>query len=69
MSGTDQLVLPHKRPSPLLYFLGAVFLLFIGILIFVYQVTSKTHPVYVDERGNPTNAQTSQPGAGGGRHP
>lgn len=69
MSGTNTAPIKRKQTSPLMYVLVAVFFLFIGILIFVYQVTSKTHPVYVDEHGNPTNTQTGQQTSGGGHHP
>lgn len=68
MSGTEARVNRNPR-SPLMYVLAGVFLLFIGILVFVYRVTSKTHPVYVDEHGNPTNTQTGQQTSGGGHHP
>lgn len=68
-SGMKQAPPKRTQTSPLMYVLAGVFLLFIGILVFVYRVTSKTHPVYVDERGNPTNAQTDQHSSGGGHHP
>jgi hypothetical protein len=51
--------LPQGRPkqsSPLLYFLAAIMLIFIGILIFVYAVTKRTHPIYLDEHGRGVNA-------------
>ena len=50
----------HKQGSPLVYFLAFVFCVFIGILIFTYMVTRKTHPVYTDQQGNPVNAEGSQ---------
>jgi hypothetical protein len=40
-----------------LYFLGLTMLIFIGILIFVYAVTKRTHPIYLDEHGRPVNAE------------
>ena len=46
-----------KQTSPLLYFLGLTMLIFIGILIFVYAVTKRTHPIYLDEHGRPVNAE------------
>ncbi len=49
----------RKQGSPFLYFLVFISCVFIGILIFVYSVTKQTHPVYVDEHGQPTNAQES----------
>ena len=49
---------PHpKQGSPLLYFLGVVMAIFIGILIFAYIVTKRSHPIFLDEHGHPTNAQ------------
>jgi len=45
-----------KKPAPLAYFLGFVFVLFIGILIFCYVVTKRTNPIYLDEHGKPVNA-------------
>ena len=47
----------RKQGSPLLYFLGVVMSIFIGILIFAYIVTKRTHPIFLDEHGHPTNAQ------------
>jgi len=47
----------RKQGSPLVYFLGVVMAIFIGILIFAYIVTKRTHPIFLDERGHPTNAQ------------
>ena len=49
----------RKQTSPLMYFLIFASCLFIGILIFVYMGTKKTHPLYTDEHGNVTNAETS----------
>jgi len=70
MSGTKlNPAIRHKQTSPLMYFLVLVSMIFIGILIFAYTVTKRTHPIYVDEHGNPVNAQSSQQGAGGGHHP
>jgi hypothetical protein len=47
---------PRKKPAPLAYFLGVVFVLFIGILVFCYVVTKRTDPVFLDERGKPVGA-------------
>jgi hypothetical protein len=58
----------RKQTSALMYFLVFVSLLFIGILIFAYTVTKRTNPIYVDERGNPVNSQSSS-GSSGGHHP
>jgi len=42
-----------RKPAPLTYFLGFIFVLFIGILVFCYAVTRRTNPVYLDEHGKP----------------
>ena len=55
----------RKQGSALAYVLVLMSIMFIGILIFTYVVTKKTHPVYTDEHGNPTNAQTSDQHSGG----
>lgn len=52
---TDQ---PNKKPAPLAYFLGFVFVFFISILIVCYVITKRTNPVFLDEHGKPTNAST-----------
>jgi hypothetical protein len=46
----------RKQGSPFFSFLMAVMALFIGILIFCYIVTKRTHPIFLDEHGKPTNA-------------
>lgn len=43
----------RKQGSPLLYLLGFVFILFIGILIFCYVVTKRANPVLLDPNGKP----------------
>jgi hypothetical protein len=45
-----------KKPAPLAYFLGVVFVLFIGILVFCYVVTRRTNPVFLDQHGKPVSA-------------
>jgi hypothetical protein len=50
---------PRKKPAALAYFLGAVFVLFIAILIFCYVVTKRANPVFLDEHGKPA-ATSSQ---------
>ena len=44
-------VAQRKKAAPLTYFLGAIFVLFIGILIFCYVVTKRVNPVMLDEHG------------------
>jgi hypothetical protein len=56
-----------KQGSPLLYFLGVVMVIFIGILIFAYIVTKRTHPIFLDEHGHPTNAQPAADSGSKGR--
>ena len=46
----------RRKPAPLAYFLGVVFVLFIGILVFCYVVTRRTNPVFLDEHGKPVSA-------------
>ncbi|MGB9234850.1 MAG: hypothetical protein WCC04_10585 [Terriglobales bacterium] len=53
-----------KKPAFLTYFLGFVFVLFIGILIFTYVVTKRTNPVMLDQYGKPVSAQPAQNHAG-----
>jgi hypothetical protein len=47
-----------KKPAPLAYFLGFVFVFFIGILVFCYAVTKRTNPVFLDEHGRPAAASS-----------
>ncbi len=49
-----------KASPPLLYLLGFVFVLFIGILVFCYVVTKRANPVFLDGQGRPVT-ETSQP--------
>lgn len=49
----------RKQGSPLAYFLGFIFVLFIGILIFCYVVTKRASPVFVDVHGKPV-AESSE---------
>jgi hypothetical protein len=41
------------RGAFLIYFLGMVMMLFIGILIYVWIATKKANPVMLDEKGHP----------------
>lgn len=63
---TMQPTIRQNQTSPLMYLLVVTFLIFIGILIFCYAVTKRTHPIYVDERGNPVNAEADHHASGGG---
>ena len=51
-----------KPRPPLLYFLGLVMVIFIGILIFAYVVTKQTNPVFLDEHGKPVSSQAAHTG-------
>lgn len=42
------------------YFLGGVFLLFIGVLVFVYWGSKKANPIMLDEKGRPYAAATGK---------
>ena len=67
MSGTSTTKAARPRQgSPLAYFLMFVSCIFIGILIFAYMVTKRTHPIYVDEHGNPVNAERADHHSGAG---
>jgi hypothetical protein len=48
----------QKQPAPLLYFLGFVFALFIGILVVCYVITKRTNPVFLDQHGKPVAASS-----------
>jgi len=38
------------------WFLGLIFVLFIGILAAAWYIAEKTNPVMLDERGQPVNS-------------
>ena len=54
----------RKRTPPLVYFLGFVSALFIGILIFAYTVTKQTNPVFLDSTGKPLPSSSATTHAG-----
>jgi hypothetical protein len=54
----------RKKTAPLAYFLGAIFVLFIGILIFCYVVTKRTNPVFLDEHGKAVTSSSDHSHAG-----
>jgi len=49
---------PIKQRAPLVYFLGFIFVLFIGILIVCYVITKRTNPVFLDQHGKPVAASS-----------
>ena len=46
------------RGAFLIYFLGMVMALFIGILIYVWIEAKKANPVMLDDKGRPQTSQT-----------
>jgi len=52
----------RKQSAPLVYFLGLVMVIFIGILIFCYVVTKQTNPVFLDQHGKPVSSQSAHTG-------
>jgi hypothetical protein len=53
-----------KKPAPLVYFLGFIFVFFISILIVCYVITKRTNPVFLDEHGKPVSSSTAHDHAG-----
>jgi hypothetical protein len=43
----------RKSVAPLTVLLGVVFVVFCGILIFVYVATKRANPVMLDQQGKP----------------
>ncbi len=56
---------PNKRVAPLTVLLGIVFVVFCGILVFVYVATKRANPVMLDQQGKPLgqSAAPAKPGA------
>ena len=54
----------RRRIAPLTIVLGAVFVFFCAVLVFVFIATKRANPVMLDQKGNPVNRQ-AQPGDGG----
>ncbi len=54
-----------KRVAPLTVVLAVVFVVFCGILVFVYVATRRANPVMLDQQGKPLDggSQSSAPGA------
>jgi hypothetical protein len=53
MSKKSEVQTERKRLPFLPYFLGFIFLLFIGILIYTWIETDRGHPIILDEQGVP----------------
>jgi hypothetical protein len=58
--------LPNKRVAPLTVLLGVVFVVFCGILVFVYVATKRANPVMLDQQGKRLG-QSSAPAKPGAR--
>ncbi len=59
--------LSMRRPiAPLTVVLAVVFVVFCGILIFVFVATKRANPVMLDQQGRPIG-QSSESGGGGSR--
>jgi len=56
----------NKRVAPLTVLLGVVFVVFCGILVFVYVATKRANPVMLDQQGKPLG-QSSAPANPGAR--
>jgi hypothetical protein len=48
-----------RRIAPLTVVLAAVFVVFCGILIFVYAATKRANPVMLDQQGRPLDQQSA----------
>lgn len=57
---------PKKRVAPLTVLLAVVFIVFCGILVFVYVATKRANPVMLDQQGKPLG-QSSAPANPGAR--
>ncbi len=55
----------RKRVAPLTVLLAVVFIVFCGILVFVYVATKRANPVMLDQQGIPLDqgSQSAKPGA------
>lgn len=56
----------RRRVAPLTIVLGAVFVFFCAVLIFVFVATKRANPVMLDQQGKPVNSEARP--AGGGTH-
>ena len=46
----------RKRVAPLTVLLAVVFVMFCGILVFVYVATKRANPVMLDQQGKPLDS-------------
>jgi hypothetical protein len=53
-----------KRVAPLTVLLGIVFVVFCGILVFVFVATKRANPVMLDQQGKPLDrsSESAYPG-------
>jgi hypothetical protein len=65
MSEVEEIVeAEKKRVAPLTILLGIVFVVFCGMLIFVYVATKRANPIMLDLEGKPTNAPADSSNTG-----
>jgi hypothetical protein len=46
-----------RRVAPLTIVLGAVFVFFCAVLVFVFVATGRANPVMLDQQGRPVNSR------------
>jgi hypothetical protein len=49
----------EKQGRILQFVLGGLMVLFIGILIGVYFISKNANPIFLDEKGNPINSEST----------
>jgi hypothetical protein len=54
----------QKRVAPLTVVLAIVFVVFCGILVFVYVATKRANPVMLDMQGRPMNQSSGSASTG-----
>ena len=50
---------PRKKTQPLTVLLSVMFIFFVGLLITVYVVTKRAHPIILDQNGHPVEEQSA----------
>ncbi len=52
--------LARQQGKILMFLLGLVVVIFIGILVSAYIIAKRANPIILDETGKPVNAQTTK---------